>query len=455
MWKIQNENLCAGLLAAVWLTGCAHGQRSQIDAMERALHQAAPQPEETEAANALLESEHAGPLEKKQLVEAVLARNPSLESARLAWQAVVAQQPQATALSDPMVSYSLAPASIGSNVVRFGQVVKVEQRFPWPSKLGLAGDVVLSDAEAAQADYEAVRLDLALLASLLFDEYAKVVRLLELNVEHRELTEDIKAAAMAQYEAGRAPQQEPLQAEVELSHVLHEQVLLEADRSVIIAKLNQLLHRAPQAPLPKPARVRFVPADIAETTELQDQALEERPELRATDARIGARESAAELTQREFFPDLGIMGEYNSMWRETQHQWMLGVSLNLPIQIKSRRGAVDQANAELGRVRADLEVLSDEVRTEVDQSRQRVLEAQHVLVLYQNRLLPAARAQIQAARAGYQTGRNSFQALVDSERSLRTLEIQYEQALATFGQRGAELSRALGQTPGLPKGETP
>ncbi len=455
MWKIQNENLCAGLLAAVWLTGCAHGQRSQIDAMERALHQAAPQPEETEAANALLESEHAGPLEKKQLVQAVLARNPSLESARLAWQAVVAQQPQATALSDPMVSYSLAPASIGSNVVRFGQVVKVEQRFPWPSKLGLAGDVVLSDAEAAQADYEAVRLDLALLASLLFDEYAKVVRLLELNVEHRELTEDIKAAAMAQYEAGRAPQQEPLQAEVELSHVLHEQVLLEADRSVIIAKLNQLLHRAPQAPLPKPARVRFVPADIAETTELQDQALEERPELRATDARIGARESAAELTQREFFPDLGIMGEYNSMWRETQHQWMLGVSLNLPIQIKSRRGAVDQANAELGRVRADLEVLSDEVRTEVDQSRQRVLEAQHVLVLYQNRLLPAARAQIQAARAGYQTGRNSFQALVDSERSLRTLEIQYEQALATFGQRGAELSRALGEMPGLPKGETP
>ncbi|MDH3728486.1 MAG: TolC family protein, partial [Myxococcales bacterium] len=183
MWKFQNETLWAGLLAAVWLTGCAHGQRNQINAMEHALKQAAPQPEETEAANALLESEHDGPLEKKELVRAVLARNPSLESARMAWQAVVAQQPQATALSDPMVSYSLAPASIGSNVVRFGQVVKIEQRFPWPSKLGLAGDVVLSDAEAARSDYEAARLDLALLASFLFDEYAKVVRLLELNVE--------------------------------------------------------------------------------------------------------------------------------------------------------------------------------------------------------------------------------------------------------------------------------
>jgi len=455
MRKIQSRTLCIGLLAAAWLTGCAHGQRKQIDAMGHELHQAAPQPEEIEAAHALLESEHDTPLEKNALVRAVLARNPSLESARFAWQAVLAQQPQATALSDPTVSYSLAPASIRSSNVRFGQVVKIEQRFPWPSTLGLAGDVVLSDAEAARSDYQAARLDLALLASVLFDEYAKVVRLLELNVEHRNLTEDIKAAAIAQYETGRAPQQEPLQAEVELSHVLHEEVLLESERLVIVAKLNQLLHRAPQAPLPPPERIQFVPVEVGESAELQDQALEERPELRATQSRIIARESAAELTQRKFFPDLGVMGEYNSMWNETEHRWMLGVSLNLPIQIKSRRGSVDQANAELGRARADFESWSDEVRAEVDQSRQRVLEAQHVLTLYQKRLLPAAKAQIEAARAGYETGRNSFQALIDSERSLRTLEIQYEEALTTFGQRGAELSRALGQTPGLPEGDTP
>jgi outer membrane protein TolC len=455
MWKIQNRTLLIGMLAAAWPAGCAHSQREQLDAMAHELHQAAPQPEETEAAEALLESKHGTPLEKEALVRAVLARNPSLESARLAWQAVMAQQPQATALSDPLVSYSLAPASVRSSQVRFGQVVKIEQRFPWPSTLGLAGDVVLFDAEAARSDYEAARLDLALLASFLFDDYAKVVRLLELNAEHRQLTENIKAAAIAQYEAGRAPQQEPLQAEVELSHVLHEEVLLESERSVTIARLNQLLHRAPQSKLPPPERARFVPADIGGTTELQDQALERRPELRATQSRVSARESAAELTQREFFPDLGVMGEYNSMWRETQHRWMLGVSVNVPIQIKSRRGAVDQANAELSQARADFEGLSDEVRTQVDQSRQRVLEAQHVLTLYQKRLLPAAQAQIEAARAGYETGRNSFQALIDSERSLRTLEIQYEEALATFGQKGAELSRALGQTPGLPEGGTP
>ena len=153
MWRIQkNRAVTTGLLTAIGLTGCAYGQRSQIDAMEHALERAAQQPEEAEAVIALLENGRDGPLEKNELIRAVLARNPSLESARLTWQAVVAQQPQATALSDPNVSYSLAPASIRSSDVRYGQVVKIEQRFPWPSTLGLAGDVVLSDAVRVPVD---------------------------------------------------------------------------------------------------------------------------------------------------------------------------------------------------------------------------------------------------------------------------------------------------------------
>ncbi|MBW2508934.1 MAG: TolC family protein, partial [Deltaproteobacteria bacterium] len=62
----------------------------------------------------------------------------------------------------------------------------------------------------------------------------------------------------------------------------------------------------------------------------------------------------------------------------------------------------------------------------------------------------AARAQIDAAEFGYETGRTDFQALIDAERSVRTLEIQYEEALAGLGQRIAELERARGALPGVP-----
>ena len=128
---------------------------------------------------------------------------------------------------------------------------------------------------------------------------------------------------------------------------------------------------------------------------------------------------------------------------------MTGVSLNLPLQIRSRKGAVDEAQARAEQASAELSVTRDEVRVEVDQARQRVLEAEHVVRLYETRLIPAARAQIDAAGFGYDTGRNSFQALIDAERSLRTLEIEYERVLASLGQRAAELDRARGILPGL------
>ncbi len=153
-----------------------------------------------------------------------------------------------------MASYSLAPLSVRSDVVRFGQVVRLEQRFPTPGKFRFAGEVALAEAEAMRGGYEAVRLTLALMASSLFDEYHRVTRVLTLNDEHRELIEDIKASAMVQYESGRASQQDVLQAEVELAHIIHQRVMLESERRVIMAQINGLLHQRPELELPAPSK---------------------------------------------------------------------------------------------------------------------------------------------------------------------------------------------------------
>jgi outer membrane protein TolC len=373
-----------------------------------------------------------------------------VEAARQAWRAALAEHPQARSLEDTMASYSLAPLSIRSDVVRFGQVVRFEQRFPTPGQLRFAGEVALAEAEAMRGSFEAVRLALALMASSLFDEYYRVTRVLMLNDEHRELIEDIKTTALVQYEAGRVAQQDVLQAEVELAHIIHQRVMLESERKVIAAQINGLLHQRPELELPAPpARITPPSIQVLGTEILQQEGLDNRPELHAARSHLRAAESAVDLAKRDYSPAIGLMGEYNSMWAETEHRWMAGVSLNLPLQIRSRKGAIEEADALAGQAAAWLSSKRDEVRVEVDQARQRVLEAQHVVHLYQERLLPAARAQIDAAEFGYETGRTDFQALIDAERSVRTLEIQYEDAIATLGQRTAELDRARGLIPGV------
>ena len=388
---------------------------------------------------------HGPTLDRTALVTAVLDRNPSLEAARHGWRAAAEREVQAAALEDPRISTSIAPLSIGGD--RFGARIEGSQMLPYPGKRRLRGAVARAEAEATRSDFEAVRLELATMASLLFDENYRVARALVINEEHQELLAILKESAEAQYVVGRASLQDPLQAEVELAHLMHRAIVLGTERDVVRAQINELLHRAPDAPLPPPP-ASLAPPDIPPSSaELQERALENRPVIEAAAARIRARESATDLARLDFYPDFHVMGSYNSMWMSTEHQWMAGVAIELPLQREKRRAAAREAEARVAEARSQQQRIEDQVRTEVDEAYRTVIEAQHVVAIHRDRLIPAARDQVQAARAGFETGRNSFLAVIDAERNLRTVELQLVDAIAALHQRLARLERATGRMP--------
>src|SRR5690606_9953969 len=135
-------------------------------------------------------------------------------------------------------------------------------------------------------------LRLALVASTLFDDYFLTHRAIEIRERHIALLGELKRSAEAQYVVGRASQQDALQAEVELAHLEHERMVLGHERARIRARLNGLLHRRPELPLP-PAPESLPTPDLTlpPTAELQAQALANRPELAGTRARMAAGEA--------------------------------------------------------------------------------------------------------------------------------------------------------------------
>lgn len=390
-----------------------------------------------------------GVLEKQALVRAVLERNPSVAAAREAVQAARSRIPQVTALDDPMLSYSLAPLSIFDEDSRFGQQIKIEQRLPFPGKLSLSGEQADAESKAMEADVDQVRLELGLAATQLFDGWYTVHRAIAINTEHQALLKELKRSAEAQYTAGRASQQDPLQAEVVLTHLEHEGVVLQTRRDVIRTQLNALLHRPVTAELPPPPETIATAGEAPSSSEpLIDQAVRARPELAALRARLGGADAAVSLAQRQFWPDLSVMGEYNSMWPMTPHQWMVGVGVNLPIQLGRRRAAEDEARANQAQLRHREERLLDQVREDVETARVRLVEALHVVHLYETRLIPAAQDQVKAARAGFIVGQNPFNALVEAEKNLRSVQLAGAEASAEADLRQAELDRAIGVVPG-------
>ena len=393
------------------------------------------------------------PLERSNLVDTVLTVNPSLESARQAWGAMLAKYPQAVSWDDPMASYALAPGSIHSKTVAFGQQIDLKQKFPFPGKLSLRGKIALSEAGSAEDDYEWAKIQLATAASNLFDDYYLIERAIEINGIHIDLLKEYKESADAQYASSQVSVQVPLQADVELAQLEYQQIALSTDREVIIAKMNALLHRDPSSPLPLPPKVLY-PIAVSETAEqLQKEALQNRPDLRAIRAQMNAAKSALDLAHLEYLPDFEVMGSHNTMWPVPSMYNMVGVGINIPIQLEKRKGAVEEARANIKSLSYKHDQLVDQTFVEVSTALKRVTQARQYIEILQEKIIPTAQDELEAAIAGFEAGQSSFLVLIESERTLRTLELQLHSATAEFYRQLSMLDQSVGYILHFSKGE--
>lgn len=385
-------------------------------------------------------------LEREALAEAVAARNPSLEAARHAWRAASARAPQERALANPMVSYGLAPLSLASDEVPFGQEVEVRQALPYPGKRRVRAAMAEAEADAAFQDYREAVLELTAEASRLAGDWYLIHRALDVNRQHLRLLDSFREVAAARYAAGLAMQQDPLQAEVEGAKLLQMEAELEAERRVIAVRINALLHRDPGAPLPPPlARLPelALPGDAAA---LEAEALAARPGLAGRASRIQARQAQLEIAVLERRPDFEVMGSYSSMWMDAEHRIMAGVAVNLPLWRRRTEAVRAEAEARLEQARSERAAEEIRVRAEVREALELLRESHHQLQIQRDRVLPPTRDQIRAARVGFETG-GSFLAVIEAERDLREAELEEHELVTEFHNRQAVLDRLLGRLP--------
>jgi len=382
-------------------------------------------------------------LEVDALVDEVLKRNPSVPALVSAWQVAAERYPQVISLDDPTFGFMLGPGTFGNSAVDFAWMVNGSQKLPWPGKLRLRGNVVHAEASAAFQDIEELRLRLTEAAKVIFFDYYVVHRQIEVNEDNIRRVQEFRDISQTKYESNLVTQQDVFQAEVELAELEKRRVELERTDRVARARINTLLHRAPDHALPPPPTHVGVTHSLPPAQALRQMAIERRPDLAAKAARIRAEEAAVELAAREFYPDFEIMARYDGFWQERELRPMVGLNLNLPIQLERRRAAVREAIARVTRERAEFEQLLDQIQYEVHAAFERVNESHRVVDLYAKRIIPAAKDNLESARAGYIAGRVDFLRLIEAQRQLYGHQEKQYDTVADHHRRLAELERVL------------
>lgn len=386
------------------------------------------------------------------LVRAALARNAEVAAAQGMAAAAGARPGMAAAWMDPMLEWSFAPISIADPAMGFGTTVGLSQRFIFPGKTRLRADAARAEARAADRSVDQVRLALAEAAVRLYADWYLVARARAVNRDHRGLLAELRRAAEAQYTAGMAPQQDVLRADLTLAELAQEELELSSQAKVVALRINALLHRPLDAPLPD-APAELVVPDAAAAPQV-DGALATHPALSAVDARATAASARVELARKAWAPDFAVMASYSTMWASPAHRLMLGLSVDLPLWQEQRRQEVAEARAMARALSEERRHLRVELEMAVAEAAVMVSEAAALLRGQRARVLPAAKAALDSARSSYVTGKVEFSALIEGERELRNAVLREYQLGAELLRRRALLEKALGAVPGIGK-ETP
>ena len=234
----------------------------------------------------------------------------------------------------------LAPASLGSNQVDAGYRVEVSQKISFPGKLQLRGQAASAEAGAAANDLSDTRIQLMEGARLAFFDYYLADQAGAVNEEGLTLLKEFQQNAETRYKTGLVPQQDVLQADVEIGRQSERKLVLKRMCKVAQARINTLMHLPTQSYLPPPAKPAWKASSLPPVADLQGLAVNGRPDLRALAERIASEEAGLALAMREYYPDVEASAAYdtimgNGPMRDLAPQ--IALKVNLPVRLGKLR----------------------------------------------------------------------------------------------------------------------
>ncbi|HET9984854.1 MAG TPA: TolC family protein [Longimicrobiales bacterium] len=395
---------------------------------------------------------------------AARAGSPRLAAAAAGADAAAARVPGAGRPPDPSLQVGAMNLSLpglrADMPSSMAPSIQAMQMLPIPGKLGLASRAAAGEARAARADADEAWWEVrAGVAMAFYDVYAadRQIAVMERTLR---LLGDFRQVAQAMYATGTGRQSDVLRADVDVAKMRADLVRMRAMRVSAAARLNGLLDRPAEMPIPAVA-LPALPDELPSADTLLAWADAGRPMLERGRAAIDQAQAREALARREIWPDLTVGVQYGQRAGEMGTERMGGamVGFTLPVFARSRQLRMrDEAAAMERMATADLADMRAGVRARIaalaaDLDRDRTL-----IRLYRAEILPQAATGVQSALSSYRVGAVDFMTLADAQMTENTYEQELYALQGRYGAAVAELEMTIGRelpATGRPLAEAP
>jgi cobalt-zinc-cadmium efflux system outer membrane protein len=393
------------------------------------------------------ERAHGALVTLEQVQKIAADSNPTLRQAEAEIRATKARQQQAGLYPNPTVGYTgdeIRGGSVGGGKQGFF----LQQAVVTGGKLGLSREVFGKEVKLAEIEAEEQKIRVQSAVKMAFLRVLAAQELLETRRDLAKIAQDAAETQRRLMNTGQADESEVLGAEVEAQRMrmaarMQENTLREEWRS-LSAVIGQ-----PELPLATVAG--NLETDWPELNE--DQAVEtiakESPAVRIADAAEARAQSVLARAKREPVPDVLIRGglEYNN---ETLGSvpWAKGwegiaeLAVQIPLFNRNQgntaaaRADIDRAGQEKTRIAL---TLRERAATAVDQ----YANARLMAVEYRDEMLPRAKRAYSLMVDKYGQMLASYPRVLDTQRKLYELQIEYISALESVWTNGIALQGFL------------
>ena len=381
------------------------------------------------------------------VVREALAKNPAVQSALHTIAAQRRRVPQVRSLPDPMVSAgwagNITPFSVQEGDPSSNRNVSVTQQIPYPGKLKIRGEIASKEADAYQTDYEAVVRRITADVKAAYFDYFYFDKAIQTTKKNKDLLEKLSKIAEARYQVGKGMQPDVLRSQVEISLILQKLTMLDQQRATAQAKLNSLLVRSPESPLPPAAEVQPTALQYS-LEELYALAAQSDTGVQRESRMVERNQLAVALAQKEYRPDLGVGYMYQQRPNlPDMHAVTFTVSVPVFYRTKQKEG-VAQASEELMSAEKSRENRLNELKFELKQQYLVAKAADQLLNLYTKAVVPQSSLTLESAMSAYQVGNLDFLSMLTNFTILLNYETDYYRQVADHQMALARIESLIG-----------
>ena len=404
---------------------------------------------QTEPRSASAPDAEAVSLSVDEAVAAALESNPEIRAAVRRLSLAQLKTSTAHSLDDPMLMMRDwdTPLRRPWDLNQAQLMVSLQQTFPSRQKRDQRARLAEDDAGIAAIDLETLRQEVSAEVRKLCADLMRNADEMRLQERQSALLKEALTVALAQYTTGKAPQADVLRAQMAMTRLNEQRIELEEERDNARAQLNALMGQPPDKAI-EIAGNYAVPAALPSIEELEQAAIEHRPELAALRTKIAKSRDEGKLTRLAMKPDFTVGLGYMLMPTGSlaRNAYMAEVSMNLPWLNRERHdGETKQTDAATDVSQAELDARASTVFLEIRQAQIEVLAAEKRVKLYRDTLLPQAEASFKSSTAAYQNNRAEFMSLIDAQNLLLDIQTAFYKASAATDAGMAQLERAIGE----------